>query len=74
MNVQMLKSHTEVAFSMKIKWQIASDFPLGTQGKTYDVLDQRTLGKTKRVTWYKITNDMGETCWFPEDYFEVIKE
>lgn len=44
---------------MKVKWKIESDFPFGTQGKIYDVLGQRTLGKTKRVTWYKITNDMG---------------
>lgn len=59
---------------MKVKWIIESDFPLGTQGKIYDVLGQCTLGKTKRVTWYKITNDMGETCWFPEGYFEIVEE
>lgn len=59
---------------MKVKWKIASDFPLGTQGKIYDVLGQRTIGKTKRVIWYKITNDMGETCWFSEGYFEIVEE
>ena len=59
---------------MKVKWKIASDFPLGTQGKIYDVLGQRTIGKTKRVIWYKIANDMCETCWFPEGYFEIVEE
>lgn len=59
---------------MKVKWKFASDFPLGTQGKIYDVLGQRTIGKTKRVIWYKITNDMGETCWFSEGYFEIVEE
>jgi hypothetical protein len=59
---------------MKVKWIAESDFPLGTQGKIYDVLGQCTLGKTKCVTWYKITNDMGETCWFPECYFEIVEE
>lgn len=59
---------------MKVKWKIPSDFPLGTQGKTYDVLDKHIIGKTKRVMWYKITNDMDETCWFPEGYFEVVEE
>lgn len=47
---------------MKVKWIIKSDFPLGTKGKIYDVLNERMLGKTKRVKWYKITNDMDETC------------
>lgn len=59
---------------MKVKWKIESDFPFGTQGKIYDVLGQRTLGKTKHVIWYKITNDMSENCWFPEGYFEVVEE
>ena len=51
---------------MKVKWIIESDFPLGTQGKIYDVLGQCTLGKTKRVTWYKITNDIGGLVGFLE--------
>lgn len=29
---------------MKVKWIIESDFPLGTQGKIYDVLDVAIKG------------------------------
>ena len=43
---------------LKVKWIIESDFPLGTKGKVYEVLNEHVLGKTKRVKWYKITNDM----------------
>ena len=60
--------------SLKVKWIIESDFPLGTKGKIYEVLNEHVLGKTKRVKWYKITNDMEETCWFPETYFEIVEE
>ena len=59
---------------MKVKWIIESDCPLGTQGKIYDVLERHVLGKTKRVIWYKIVNDMDETCWFTETYFEILEE
>ena len=59
---------------LKVKWIIESDFPLGTKGKVYEVLNEHVLGKTKRVKWYKIVNDMDETCWFPETYFEVVEE
>lgn len=59
---------------MKVKWKIESDFPFGMQGKIYNVLGQRTIGKTKRVIWYKITNDMGETRWFPEGHFEIVED
>jgi len=59
---------------MKAKWAIESDFPLGTQGKIYEILDQRAIGKVKPMLWYKIMNDMDETCWFPAGYFEIIDE
>lgn len=43
-------------------------------GVCQEVLNEHVLGKTKRVKWYKITNDMEETCWFPETYFEIVEE
>lgn len=42
---------------MKVKWIAESDFPFGTQGKIYDVLDIAVKGPKKRK-WYQINTDM----------------
>lgn len=58
---------------MKVKWIIESDFPLGTQGKIYDVLDVAIKGPKKRK-WYQINTDMYETYYVPASYFEIVEE
>lgn len=59
---------------MKIKWILKTSFLQGTKDKIYDVLATRILGKTKKQTWYKIIDDSGESYWYPEECFIVIKQ
>ena len=59
---------------MEAKWKTDNEFYLCTKEKIYEVQAQRTLRRTKRFTWYKIVNDMEETCGFQSGYCDIMEE
>lgn len=42
-------------------------------GKIYQALASRVIGKTQQVTWYKVKDESGDTYWYPEPLFEIVK-
>jgi len=57
---------------VELRWIMASEFYIATNGKVYKALNFRDFGKTKKQRWYEIMMDGGETGWFPEYCFEII--
>lgn len=55
---------------MKVRYIKPTEFLVCTKGHVYEVLAQK---KFKKSIWYHIVDDSGQTYWYPEHFFEVMK-